>query len=329
MSSAGHGIAAEKQSDKERIDMKKRLIMVLMIAAFSVAAAACGSSKSEETTAAPETEVQEETEAEAEVSEDGEEISGGAVGGMVTDDGEYIEEVFVDGKITRIEGDVVTIASSEGSTLSFDISGAGVTAEERADILEGAYVETAYLDAPDAQQPYASSYMIVLMNLEEQADAEGVNPTFSGTITYVDINEIIMRDANGAEVSFDNSMARDVTFSTVAAGSKAQVTYMGSIYRDNQISTEEGTGSGTPVAIKVVTEDAVNSEEAAANYIAGPVSDITEDTITVDTSYASFTFNADPSMLSGIEQENSVTVYYEGALSDERSVQAVSITKGA
>ena len=59
MSSAGHGIAAEKQSDKERIDMKKRLIMVLMIAAFSVAAAACGSSKSEETTAAPEAEVQE------------------------------------------------------------------------------------------------------------------------------------------------------------------------------------------------------------------------------------------------------------------------------
>lgn len=307
--------------------MKKRLIMVLMIAAFSVAAAACGSSKSEETTAAPDTEVQEETEAEA--SEDGEEISGGAAGGMITDDGEYIDEVFVEGKITRIEGDVVTIAASDGSTLSFDISGAGVTAEERTDILEGAYVETAYLDAPDAQQPYASSYMIVLMNLEEQADAEGVNPTFSGTITYVDINEIIMRDANGAEVSFDNSMARNVTFSTVAAGAKAQITYMGSIYRDNQISTEEGTGSGTPVAIKVVTEDAVNSEEAAANYIAGPVSNITEDTITVDTSYASFTFNADPSMLSGIEQEDSVTVYYEGALSDERNVQATSITMGA
>ena len=83
------------------------------------------------------------------------------------------------------------------------------------------------------------------------------------------------------------------------------------------------------MAIKVVTEDAANSEEALADYISGPVSAITEDSITVDTSYASFTFSADPSMLEGIGQEDNVTVHYEGVLSDERSTAAVSVSKGA
>ena len=311
--------------------MKKKIFTVLMITVLALAMAACGSSKKEETETAAETEAVSETEAPEDdgMTEEEADAEGGSMGGMVTEDGEYIDELYVDGQVSHIDGDVVTIVTPDGTSMSFDISGAGMTPEEKINLLEGAYVETAYLDMPDAQQPYASTYMIVLMNLEEQADAMGVNPTLHGTITYVDINDITLRDANGNEVTFDNSMSREVTFSSVAAGAEVQVTYMGSIYEENQMSTDEGTGSGAPVAIKVVTEDAANSEEALADYISGPVSAITEDSITVDTSYASFTFSADPSMLEGIGQEDNVTVHYEGVLSDERSTAAVSVSKGA
>ena len=175
---------------------------------------------------------------------------------------------------------------------------------------------------------YDAAYVTVLMNLEEQADSMGVNPTLYGTVTFVDINDLTIRDANGTEVSFDNSISREVTFGGIKAGTEVRVTYMGSIYPENQISDDEGTGSGAPVAIKIVSEDAVNSEEAAADYITGPVSDVSEGSITVDTSYDSFTFTADPSMLSGIEESQNVRVYYEGVLAAGRSIPATQVTAG-
>ena len=65
-----------------------------------------------------------------------------------------------------------------------------------------------------------------------------------------------------------------------------------------------------------------------ADYLAGPVSSVGDGTITVDTSYDSFTFSADPSLLSGITEEQNVRVYYEGVLSTERTAAATSITAG-
>ena len=306
--------------------MKKRIFAILLAAALTAVLAACGSKAEEETAAsAAETEASSETESSAQTESEAE---GPVTGGLVTEDGEYIEEAFVDGIVTRIDGDVITIQSSaDGSSIDFNIGTADVSEQDRANLMEGAYVETSYLADPAASQPYASTYMIVLMNLEEEADAEGVNPTFCGTLTYIDINDAVVRAANGTEVTFDNSMSRQVTFSEVAQGSQVRVTYMGSIYEENQVSNEDGTGTGMPVAIKIVTEDAAGSEEAAANYLTGPVSDVTESSITVDTSYDSFTFDADPAQLSGIEQTDTATVYYEGALTNERNVQAVSVVK--
>ena len=306
--------------------MRKRIFAILLAAAMTASLAACGSSSKEETTtAAAETVEAEESESASQTEGSAEDV---VTGGMVTEDGEYIEEAFVDGIVTRMDGDVVTVQSSaDGSTIDFNIASAEVTEADRANLMEGAYVETSYLADPSASQPYASTYMIVLMNLEEEADAEGVNPTFCGTLTFIDINDAVVRAANGMEVTFDNSMSRQVSFSEVSQGSQVRVTYMGSIYEENQISNDDGSGSGTPVAIKIVTEDAASSEEAAANYLTGPVSNVTESSITVDTSYDSFTFDVDPAQLAGIEQNDNATVYYEGALTNERNVQATSVVK--
>lgn len=310
----------------ERKIMKKRIFSIFIIAALAAAMAGCGGSKKEaETEAAAETAA--ETEA-AETEASGASEDAGSVGGLVTEDGEYIEEQFVEGKVSYIDGDTIGVEDAEGSVLSFNIANAGMTAEERADLLEGCLVETAYLAAPDAAEPYDSTYVIVLMGLEEEADAEGINPTLYGTVTYKDINELIIKAANGEEVTFDNTMSREVTFSSIEEGSKVRVTYMGSIYKENQETTDEGTGSGAPVAIKIVSEDAASSEEALADYLAGPVSSVGDGSITVDTSYDSFTFSADPSLLSGITEEQSVKVYYEGVLSTERTATATAITAG-
>lgn len=310
--------------------MKKRIFAILLIAAMALSMAACGGKK-EETETAAETEAAAEAEA-AESAEETEAGSGeeleGAVGGMVTEDGEYIEEVFVEGTVSSIDGSVLSINTIDGTTMSFDTANASIDELDKANLVEGAYVETSYLDAPDAAEPYDASYVTVLMNLEEQADSMGVNPTLYGTVTFVDINDLTIRDANGTEVSFDNSISREVTFGGIKAGTEVRVTYMGSIYPENQVSDDEGTGSGAPVAIKIVSEDAANSEEAAADYITGPASDVSEGSITVDTSYDSFTFTADPSMLSGIEESMNVRVYYEGVLAAGRSIPATQVTAG-
>lgn len=310
--------------------MKKKISAIFLIAALALSMAACGGSKEAETEAAETTEAAaEETEAASESADTEADSEGGAVGGMVTDDGEYIDEMFVEGKVSYIDGTVIGIDTGDGSTVSVDIADTDVDEETRADLIQGAYVETSYLDIPDAAQPYAANYILVLMNVEEQADSEGVNPTVYGTVTYIDINDLTIRDANGTEITFDNSISREVTFSSISAGTEVRVTYMGSIYKENQVSDDNGSGSGSPLAIKVVSEDAANSEEALADYLSGPVSSITEDSITVDTSFDSFTFVADPSILQGIEESQNVRVYYEGVLGENRTAQATAVTLGS
>ncbi len=303
--------------------MKKRTVLILFMAALCLLSA-CGSSSETQTGTTEEA----QAEADETETEETEEDLSGALGGVVTDDGEYIEEEYVEGKLSFRDGDEIGILTDDGSTVSFNIANVELLPEDEEYFVEGCYVEAAYLDAPGATQPYDATYVLVLMNLEEQASVENVNPVLYGTVGYIDINDLIVIDSNGNEITFDNSISRTVTFSNVSVGSQVRVTYMGSIFEENQLpddEDEDDTGSGTPVALKIVTEDAANSEAALADFIEGPVSSVGEDYVTVDMSYRSFTFNAAADVLAGVEQEQNVRVYYEGALSEERGARVVSI----
>ena len=59
----------------------------------------------------------------------------------------------------------------------------------------------------------------------------------SGDVIYVEkLNAEV-----DEEVTFDNTMSREVTFSSIEEGSKVRVTYMGSIYKENQETTDKFT----------------------------------------------------------------------------------------
>lgn len=302
----------------EMIYMKKFTVL-MSLAALSFALTACGGNKAENVeTEAASTEAAAETETEvSEAEADAEPVE-------LPED---YESEFFEGIITEVNGTQLTLQDDAGATMRFDISNAELPEDP---ILTGCDAEVEYAAVDGAEANPAVS-VIVLMDIEQQAAIENRDPVIYGTLQLADTNELSILDDSGTARDFDNQMSRTVSFDEIKTGDRVAVTYIGELFGGEDEGEEEVQASedifSTPYALKIVAIDALESDEAKANYITGSVDMIYEDgIITLMTNAVTFEVNVDPSMLEGIEEGDNVKVYYNGALSGI-TVDAASIEK--
>lgn len=295
--------------------MKKKILTAALIAA-ALALAACGK-KADDTAsseasplAAAEESSREAAESESESLAAAESASKEAAESEAAESA--AEEKYFEGVVQSMTGTQITVVSDEGETAVFDLSKAERDEEE--EILPTAYVEVTYTGTASSTAPVAASYVDVMMSIEEQASEMSVDPVLYGTISFIDQNDLIINDLNGVEHTFDNTISHTVTFSQAKAGSQVAVTYIGTLEKADQKDSEDGSGAGTPLAIKIVTSDAFSSSQAKENSLTGSVNSVQDGTLLVDTSADTFEFTGDPSLFAGLQDDQSVTVYYNGAL---------------
>ncbi len=226
---------------------------------------------------------------------------------------EEYEQSYYEGEVTDYTGSYMTISGSDGER-KFDLNGADLSGEEEP-IIRGCYVEITYADAAE-NGTYPADGLALLNDNEQLAQEQNRDPYIYGKLQVMDINELEIVDDAGRTINFDNSISRTVSFADLKAGDTVVITYAGSVTKSDDSEESAGVFGDIPVAIKIVAEDAVKTEDAEANYIDGTVSGIDGDTLTISTALTDFDCKADASMLADVKEETHVRVYYTGALSD-------------
>lgn len=292
--------------------MKKR--MVLIAAAGMLALSACGNKKAatEETTAA-------ETASEAAGETDAADSGSGEASG----DSEIFEdEGYLDGTVTGMSGTQITVRSEDGKTYAFEISKAETDPDY--EILPGAFVEVSYDGAKNEGGVTDATMVSVLMSLEQQATEQGEDPALQGSVKESGDGKLVITDPNGKDHEFDSSIAQVAGDAKLSAGTQVMVTYVGSIEEENQEDSEEGSGSGIPVAIKIVTPDTVGTE--VASRMSGTVTYVDGNQMMIDTEAMPFEFTGDASLFAGLAEGDTVTVTYTGSVGN-KTVQATAVEK--
>lgn len=280
--------------------MKKAALILALAGALALTA--CGGKKTEEV----------QTEAASEQAGSTSEASGDYTEAKLPE--EYDQEVY-SGVVTDYTGSFITVAG-EADEKKFDLSQADVSDDADDPIVRGCSVELTYADAAE-NGTYPADSLALLNDNEQLAQEENRDPIIYGKLQVMDANELEIIDDAGRTIDFDNSISRTVSFSDLKEGDNVVITYAGTIYKTDEEDEETiGVFSNIPVAIKIVAEDAVKTEDAEANYIDGTVSGIDGNTITLSTELADFECNADESMVSDVQEETHIRVYYTGALSD-------------
>lgn len=282
--------------------MMKRKYAAAMMMAVAVALAAAGCSKPAEpaseaaTTEAvtEETSKEETTEAET-TAEEAEQ-----------------EEEYVDGIVTDMDGSTMTIDSGEGEELTFDYSNAAVNSDYELGVGDEVSI-TFYLDeAADMQE---ATVIDVLYSVAEE-NAEG-DPVLTGVVEDASTNTIAVKDEMSGEVRYFTTMiAQKVTGDGgIAVGDEVQVTYLG------EVGDQEYPG----LAVKVVTSDMYDSDEAKINTLTGVAAAVEDGRLDMETEDGNiFNFISEGADLSSVSEGDTVTVIYEGSLG-EREIPAVGL----
>lgn len=235
---------------------------------------------------------------------------------------DYDEAYDVSGVITLIDQDMVTVrvdfgmdAEGEiesGTEMIFDIQNAE-TYDTEEYLMTGAGADVQFIDGDF--EVYPALAISVTMDVEQQADAEGRDPVMYGTVQFLDDNTVTIIDETGIQRDFNVQLARIVSFESISAGDEIAVTYFGSVFDHADVVDDEiedqGFNFSEPLALKLVSMDALDSEEANENYLTGTVGAVYSDAIELETSLYTFVFSATMSVLDGINEEDHVRVYYE------------------
>lgn len=282
----------------------KKITAIMTVTALAFAVTACGG-KGEKV----ETEAVETSAAQAAEESSGIELP------------EDYEPQFFEGIVTNLDGSKITL-TSDGTSMTFDMSKAEL--DENSTILTGSDVEVEYAEAEDDVKPAVT--VTLLMDIEQQAGVENRDPQIYGTLSTYDINDITIVDEAGVERTFDNQMSRMVAFNELKPGDTVVISYSGSILDDGEDDEDEVFSQ--PIAIKVVALDALDSEDAKANYFTGTVDSINAAVgiVTIINEIAEFEVVASEDMIANLNEEEEVKVYYDGALSG-LSVEATKIEK--
>lgn len=272
--------------------MKKMFLTAALMASMALTVTACSSGKSQsETTAAAEaTEaaVQETTQAE-------------------TDETEEEEEDYFYGVITQVQDQQLTI-DDNGEIAVFDCSEAEYSDDYQ--LAPGDEVEVTFygvLNPEGTKAVYVDIISCAAQEAEEEA-LENADPVMTGTIEKVDQTTMdVKSDEDDTVYTFDTSIAQQVTIGGIKAGAKAEITYYGDLEDEEYL----------PMATRIVTEDAYDSEEAQEYTLTGTVIETGDGTIvvrTADKDQSIFTFVGKDGLFDGTAVGDTVTVIYEGTL---------------
>ena len=231
----------------------KRHYLAVAVLALALGMTAC-SSGNKETTAAPTTTAsQTETEKATEAEDD-------------------MELEYFYGFVGEVADKVVTVKDDEGKEVKFDVSEAKI---EGADAIgEGDEVEVAYAGELSADTTKAKSVDIVTSAAAEAAEeaAAEEDDIVTGTVEKADDNTLTLTTDEGT-YTFNTKIAQKVSKDGIKSGVQADVTY----YGDLEDETDK------PVATKIVTEDAMDSEDAKINTLSGKVAEVGADYVVIDT----------------------------------------------
>ncbi len=269
--------------------MKRKYVLAMaMVLAMAVGATACSSgSKDAETeaavteavtTKAPETTAEETTTATEK------------------------EEDYLDGTITAVDAASLTMKTLEGEEVTFDISNAKVNGEFP--LGAGDEISVLYYVDDAAEKQEAIEVDVNYSVAEEDYDGDAV---IVGKVENMGDNTITVKDsADDQSYTFSTEIAQMVTGSKgIVAGDEIQLTYLG------EAGDEEYPG----LAVKVVTSDMYDSDEAKINTLTGVAVSLGEGTLDLETPDGNiFNFveaGADFSMTS---EGDKVTIIYEGSL---------------
>lgn len=268
----------------------KRQYLAVAVLAMALGMTAC-SSGNKETTAATTTAA--ETTKEADVSANAEDV----------------EEEYFYGFVGDIKDKVITVKDDEGKEVKFDVSGAGLEGAE--EIGTGDEVEVVYAGELSADVTKAMSVDIVTSAAAEAAEAAAAeeDAVVSGTIEKADDSTLTLKTDEGT-YTFNSKIAQKVSVGGIKAGVEADVTY----YGDLEDETDK------PVATRIITEDALDSEDAKVSTLTGKVAEVGADYVVIDTTDPEntlFTFLGEDGMFDSIKKGDTATVVYEGTLTDK------------
>ncbi|MBT9779305.1 hypothetical protein GPL15_22765 [Clostridium sp. MCC353] len=213
---------------------------------------------------------------------------------------EEVEEASVDGVITKIDSNVVTIKNSEDDKeTAYDISKAEVIGDYELSV--GDEVEVTFAEGSTGDVISAIALEVYTSVIEENSD-----PKISGTVEESADSTVSLKTEDGETYSFSTSNSYIVSKSGIKPGVNAEVTYLGDLEDTDPI----------PMAIKVVTEDSFDSEDAKINAFRGTIDQLTGNDFTAETedgNYFSCTAEADVD-LSSFKKGDTVLITYSGPL---------------
>lgn len=279
----------------------KRHYLAAAVLALALGMTAC-SSGNKETTAAATTTAADATTA-AETSADAE---------------EDVEEEYFYGFVGEVSDKVITVKDDEGKEVKFDVAEAKLEGAD--EIGPGDEVEVAYAGELSADVNKARSVEIVTSVAGEAAEAEAAaeDTIISGTIEKADDSTLTLKTDEGT-YTLNIKIAQKVTTDGIKEGVEADVTYYGDLEDEADMA----------VATKIVTEDAMDSEDAKINTLSGKAVEVGSDYVVIDTADPEntlFSFIGKQGMFEGLKVGDSATVIYEGTLTD-KTITATGLKK--
>lgn len=231
---------------------------------------------------------------------------------------EEAEEEYYYGFVSLVEDKVITVSDDEGKTAKFDITDAILTDADA--VGEGDEVNVGYTGEMSDDVTKATSVEIMTsaaeVAREEEADTEDL--VVEGTIESADDSTITLKNDEGT-YTLNALIAQKVTKDGIKAGATAEVTY----YGDLEDTTDHA------VATRIITEDAMDSEEAQKKTLTGTAAEVETDHIVMDTADPEntfFSFVGTEGMFDGINVGDKVTVIYDGTLT-EKMIPAQGVEK--
>ena len=268
--------------------MKKRKYVLAMAMVLAMGATGCSSGEKE--TAATETTTEAATTKAAETTAE-----------ETTTEAEK-EEDYLDGTVTSVDDKTLTMKSVEEEEVSFDISNAAVNSDFP--LGEGDEVSVHFYVDEAAEKQEAIEVDVNQSTAEEDYEGDAV---ITGVVENMGDNTITVKDSTDDQsYTFSTEIAQMVTGTKgIVVGDEIQLTYLG------DVGDEEYPG----LAVKVVTADMYDSDEAKLNTLTGVAISLGEGTLDLETPDGNiFNFveaGADFSMTS---EGDEVTIIYEGSL---------------
>lgn len=228
---------------------------------------------------------------------------------------EELEEDYFYGYVEAADGDTITVAADDGLKAQFNVSDAELSGAEA--IGEGDEVEITFLGEM-SDGIIDAEYVDIITSAAGEAEALAASEedqAVSGTIEADDKTVTLV--CEDGTYTFNALIAQKVTADGIKAGVEAEITYYG------DLEDEEDK----PVATRIVTEDAMDSEDAGIYALTGKVVEVSANHVvldTVDPDNTLFAFFGEDGMFDSLSVGDTATVEYEGTLTD-KSITAVGL----